>query len=397
MEMQFYPPGWAPFQLPGGISCGPTQWCAALNIDSLSENLNTGQALNPTCQGIVGVEYVNFAFITKSGAAHAPANPVDATLSTYTPNPSTDFFMNSGDSIRVTLHDTSAGFQVVLNDLTAGTSGSMTASTSNGFGEVKFAPSPSTACVNIPTAFHPMYSTSSPNTRVVWAAHSYNVAFSDEIGHFEYCNGVDPHTGVCHNGGVNDKNGGDPSVDDYFCLSQSQSTLVRVSGCVGSDTDFDGVSYQNTWPGTFTNVVLDSRYHPSPVQFSSLLAGGTTNYAQVAFETDLPRIELGPGISPTCDRNTGANCVNPPPGAQFYPLYTTNTASIPDLAPSACVWQLGGTNIPGTTNTFGGSSTTEFGHLFQSVYPGQSGPFTRYNNFQQVLSTNPCTSPLPGS
>src|SRR5437660_4148454 len=62
MEMQFYPPGWVPFQAAGGISCNPTKWCAALNIDSLSENPVTGQVLNPTCAAKTGVEYVNFAF-----------------------------------------------------------------------------------------------------------------------------------------------------------------------------------------------------------------------------------------------------------------------------------------------------------------------------------------------
>jgi hypothetical protein len=73
MEMQFYPPGWAPFA-PGGTSCDPTKWCAALNIDSLSQNLNTGQVLNSTCANVTAVESVNFAFITKSGTAIAPAN-----------------------------------------------------------------------------------------------------------------------------------------------------------------------------------------------------------------------------------------------------------------------------------------------------------------------------------
>src|SRR6266480_6593387 len=48
MEMQFYPPGWAPW--PASVSCSAKQWCAALNIDSLSLNPVTGQALNPTCQ-----------------------------------------------------------------------------------------------------------------------------------------------------------------------------------------------------------------------------------------------------------------------------------------------------------------------------------------------------------
>src|SRR2546423_410308 len=32
MVMQFYPPGWVPFQAPGGISCAPTQCSAAQNI-----------------------------------------------------------------------------------------------------------------------------------------------------------------------------------------------------------------------------------------------------------------------------------------------------------------------------------------------------------------------------
>src|SRR2546421_4843089 len=49
MEMQFYPPGWALFALPGGVSCDPTKWCAALNIDSFSQNPVTGQNNNAAC------------------------------------------------------------------------------------------------------------------------------------------------------------------------------------------------------------------------------------------------------------------------------------------------------------------------------------------------------------
>jgi hypothetical protein len=37
MEMQLYPPGWAGWDTVG-TSCDPTKWCAALNIDSLSQN-----------------------------------------------------------------------------------------------------------------------------------------------------------------------------------------------------------------------------------------------------------------------------------------------------------------------------------------------------------------------
>ena len=62
----------------------------------------------------------------------------------------------------------------------------MTASVANGFAQILFEPASST-CHESPYAFRPMYSTSSEHTRVPWAAHTYNVAFSDEIGHFEYC------------------------------------------------------------------------------------------------------------------------------------------------------------------------------------------------------------------
>jgi len=121
---------------PAGNSCDATKWCAALNIDSLSENLNTGGQLNPTCAAVTGLEYVNFAFITKNGVSQAPANPVDATLATFTPDPAKDLFMSSGDTLTVALGDTSSGFRVVIRDLTSGATGSMTASAANGFGEV---------------------------------------------------------------------------------------------------------------------------------------------------------------------------------------------------------------------------------------------------------------------
>jgi hypothetical protein len=43
-----------------------------------------------------------------------------------------------------------------------------------------------------------MYSTSSEQTRVIWAAHTYNTSFTDEIGHFENCSGPNPIRGDPH-------------------------------------------------------------------------------------------------------------------------------------------------------------------------------------------------------
>ena len=393
MEMQFYPPGWAPW--PAATSCKATLWCAALNIDSFSENQNTGQTLNPTCQAITGLEYVNFAFITKNGVSQAPANPVDSTAATtFTPNNKLDLFMHSGDTLRVSMGDTADGFRVIIDDLSGGQSGSMTASAANGFGEVQFAPSPSTACTNIPTNFHPMYSTSSENTRVPWAAHSYNVAFSDEIGHFEYCNAVNDSTGACTTAGVTDPSGVDG--DDVGCFTPKESTRITISGCTATDGDFDGPEYANTWPGTFSDAKLDAQFHATPIQFTSPLFNGSSNYARAAFETDLPRVENA--TSPPCQRfisnpaspSPGTGCVNPPVGASFYPFYSTTSVG------GQCQWQLGGPFIPGTTDNFGGTSAAEFGPLLTLAYPQfpskttTLGPSFRFNNFRNVLDSNPC-------
>jgi hypothetical protein len=78
--------------------------------------------------------------------------------------------------------------------------------------------------------------------------------------------------------------------------------------------------------------------------------------------------------------------VNPPPGAAFYPIYTTRANSS-----VGCYWQEGGPKIPGTTRTFGGNSAAEFGPLLFSVYP-EPGFVPEFitNNFRQVLSNNPC-------
>ena len=121
--------------------------------------------------------------------------------------------------------------------------------------------------------------------------------------------------------------------------------------------------------------------------FTSPLANGTTNYSTIAFETDLPRIEQANAQDhpPFCNHLTGANCVNPPNGAQFYPFFSARLGS------GACTWQEGGNFIPGTTNNFGGSSTTEFGPLLAVLYP-KTGfrALLLYNDFNSGDQPNPC-------
>ena len=398
MEMQFYPPGWF-------SSCDNTdRWCSALNIDSLSENMNTGLGNNQACGG--AVEYVNFAFITKNGVPVGPPSPLLSNGSTFTPTAETLFY-NPGDVLRIVLQDTAHGLKITITDLTTGESGFMTASAANGFAQIKYDPTGTNcdpATHNLPYDFHPMYATSSEHTRVAWAAHSYNIAFSDEVGHFEYCNAVSGEGGSCTSDGVHDLDNGVPSgaEDDFGCFDAAFAEslgLVPIGGCTSADFDFDGVPYQQVWPGTLKSQSADTKLHARPVLFTSPLFINANlaqqNFERVAFEADLPRIESN--TNPPCQRHVfnpsdpspGTGCVNPPTGANFYPFFTTTGGG------SKCTWQLGGANIPGTNKSFGGSSTAEFGPLLQLAYPAATPPGSvsvRYNNFRQVLSSNPCPS-----
>jgi hypothetical protein len=399
MEMQFYPPGWIPWPTwavaVGASACDPTRWCAALNIFSLSEDPVNGTFQNPTCASQTGIEYVNFAFITKNGAAQAPPNPLGSTLATFTPDPNKDLFMNSGDRLKVSFADTAKGLRVVLKDQTTNATGSMTASADNGFAQIKYDPN-GTSCDAIPYNFHPMYSTSSEDTRVIWAAHTYNVSFSDEIGHFENCSGPNPIPATpfgidaqgnpiaCPAGNMEGERKATKPTDgdDSFCFPASEALTVHIAGCTGSNAGFDGLDYQPVWPDGNT------RLHPTSFLFSSPLTGSDydVNYARAGLEADLPRIEG------TCNRRTGAGCTLIPTTdagtpAAFYPTYSTVAGSSEN---GGCLWGYGGA-LPGTTNDFGRNA--EWGSILSTTYlafGGHGATINRFNNFRNIFAQNPC-------
>ena len=252
MELQFYGPGYVEqFE---GFGCTATQYCAAMTIDSRTQDQNTGIENNSDCNNYVlgGPEPINWAYITRSGVSQAPANPLFTgtfsapNLSAVNPDPTKDLMMNPGDRILIHMHDTNVGFRIDLVDLTTGRSGSMTASTANGFGHILYEPTSAT-CHVAPYAFHPEYSTANPRGNT-WSAHTYNVAMSDEIGHFENCLAIDANFNCSQPGSQ------DPVLDEddgnSFCVPGTDSTLVMIDGCFSADGDWDGQSYRNDWPGT---------------------------------------------------------------------------------------------------------------------------------------------------
>ena len=397
-EMQFYPPGWV--RWPAGTGCTARQWCAALNIDTFQTNANTGAFNNTSCLNTVGPEPVNFAFVTKNGKATAPGSPLHPEH--FIPDVRRDFLMHSGDRITTHLFDTPNGLKVTIVDHTTHTSGSMTASKANGFATVNWAPK-ANKCTTTPLNFHPEFSTSTPQTRNVNAAHTYNIAFSDEIGHFEYCAkvGTDPLStclqplGSDTNDG--DNAGPDPSGDDDFCLPARASLDVKIGGCLDIDGDFDGVAYNFTWPGSISNPVADRLLHPTSFLFSSPTTVGGKNFGSMAFESDISRNESSDTafrVDVPCQRHVlnpsdphpGVGCVNPPPNSNFYPFYSTRNT------PAGCRWQEGGPYIPGTTNNFGGSAKAEYGPLRVVSYP--TAPFglvtKRLNDFRSRTMSVPC-------
>ena len=397
MELQFYGPGYVPqFE---GFGCTATQYCAAMTIDSRTQDQNhapagappgtTGTENTAACNNYVlgGGEPVNWAYITRSGHSQAPANPLfsgtltDPVFTAINPNLSEDLLMSPGDRILIHMHDTPAGFQVNLVDLTTGQRGSMTASIANGFGHILYTPNSST-CQEAPYAFHPEYSTANPRGNT-WTAHTYNVAMSDELGHFENCLAIDVN-GNCTSPGAQDPT---LDLDDTGCMPGTDSSLVMIDGCTAADEDFDGQSYQLDWPGTNPNPVMDRQLHPTPVLFTSPVTRGGRNYSTIAFETDLPAIEssVAQFNPPFCDLNTGANCVDPPDGAPFYPFFTTG------FHDGLCTWQEGGNFIPGTIDHFGGSAAAEFGSVLRVVFPVPG--FTTAESIQDFNSGdrfNPC-------
>jgi hypothetical protein len=356
MELQLYPPGYAP-----AISCDQTHWCAALTIDSLQADYGAlhgpgtppdAQA-NPNC-----TEPVNYALLTHSGQPPGPPGPDQQTDATFVPNADT-LMMNSGDRLTVSMHDTARGYYTRITDETTHQTGFMVASVRNGFRHIVWDPVNFT-CNGAPYAFHAMYDRAlpplpngQPTAWTTWSAHTDNVAYDVETGHFEAPDAA-----------------ADPSTDE----DQPCFTGPVIPGCLGSDADFDGYPYHAVWPNGSPN-------YPTPNYFSSPRSLRGAIYPIARFETDLPRIEEANNGGPlACDHHTGAGCTNPPPGA-FYPWY--HLLRVPSTR--ACAWGL--TNDmprPQQLSNFGGEQAA-WGPLELTDY----GFDKRYHNYARTI-VNPC-------
>jgi hypothetical protein len=159
MELQFYPPGFAPFA--DSTSCSKTKWCAALNIDSLACSLNFATC-NNNC-----IEPVNFSFLQTNGVPPGSPAPQDPDVGTFFGNGKT-LKMNSGDKLTVSISDVPdsgspdiGGLRASVTDLTTGQTGFIVASAKNGFQNTSM-----TDCSGTPFSFHAEYSSAKKQNQV---------------------------------------------------------------------------------------------------------------------------------------------------------------------------------------------------------------------------------------
>jgi hypothetical protein len=448
LELQFYPPGYFP------TSCTAKRWCVAMVIWSLAQDPINGTTLNATCTSqIGGLEYPNLAYLTKSGTPAGPPNPIELNGNSFTVT--NDFLlMNQGDQLKVAIHDTKNGLQTTVEDVTTKTVGSMTASAANGFGTVDYQPNGS-ACNLNPYDFHPEYSTSQPpknmtcpagvfpnnaaggnstaevctdqgGTRVQWAAHSYNVSYSDEIGHWDWCNNItEPNAGSslspgagfgsghCNVNGMegpgltkkddSDSTGGCFTGEEGASFAKyggavagSDGPGVAVPGCISTNEGFDGGSYQAGRWAPAPNA-------PTPITFSSPLTGpeNHTPYQSTAFEADIPRITALNVDDGDCSRNTGTRmtknsitgvwtdtgtpCAVPPiddTGAvAFYPTFGHQT-----IEGSGCMWQEG--NYTASTGGAGVQFGTSLWKLSYLAFGGGGALTYRFNDVRKASPVN---------
>jgi hypothetical protein len=333
LEMQFYPPGDAPFI--SQISCDTTHWCASLHINSLECSFSFPGICNGNC-----IEPTNFAFVQTDGIPTGPAGPDVQTVASFSPNSHT-LLMNQGDQLRITISDTAHGVKTAIDDLSTGRSGFMVASAANGFQSLNV-----NDCSGTFFDFHPEFSTASFGNFVPWAALQANVGFAIEAGHWT--------------SGIN----GDGDADDPPCFPTSPAgpfTGSILAGCLnfaqGGDIDFDGGSYLVDWPdGTANNatsLLIRSGHGNSLGPTSATSPAGTAynnTYPQMIFETDVAASEF------SCDFGSGSGCVVPtasPINAAFYPFYALQS---PHGVGAQCALSFGNDIAGATTNDFGGTA-----------------------------------------
>jgi hypothetical protein len=340
LEMQFYPPGMAPFA--DNVSCNNKDWCASLHINDLECTVNFARC-NANC-----IEPTNFAFIQTNGVPTGPPSPQLADAATVTPNSHT-LLMRPGDRLRIHIwdapvpgHPGQKALETSILDLSTGQFGFMQASAANGFMATNI-----DNCEGTPLNYQPEYNTSRVRSIVPWAADQVDISTEFEIGHFEACSRVTQPFNVstipgfagitdiswnkCHGPyeATAPKKAEATEPGDAFCYPKGDTHFGLappniVTGCLddvfqNGDLDYDGNSYWPDWPTS----TVPNRFPSTFRQLAPTTTSGA-GYARFQIQTDAALSES------TCAYPNTTGCKVPPPSSpgKFYPYWTLTKSCV---------------------------------------------------------------------
>ena len=373
LEMQFYPPGMAPFV--DNISCDNTHWCASLHINDLECSLNFASC-NPHCE-----EPTNFAFIETNGVPTGPPSPQLSDIATSTPDSHT-LLMNSGDKLVIHMSDAAVpgatgqkALKLTINDLTTGQSGFMQV-----FGDERVHAAISIQdCSGTPFNYQPEYNSAGPaqhravgggpdrhrhpvRDRPLRGVHQSHQPVPRQRRHPRCERHVleRMHRPVRERrrSRLHDTGDGRRFLLPVFGDTHNGAAPPNVvSGCEGDnvlqnkDLDFDGNPYWADWPNSTKPNTFPSTF---------LQAQPTTNgvgYPQFQFQTDAALS----GSELRLPERIGLHGPAPGGPGKFYPYWTLT---------KSCVWEFGN-NTNG--NTFG--KDAQYGSIKTKIgYPQMFGP-----------------------
>ncbi len=367
VELQFYPPGFAP--IGDSISCDSSHWCSALTIDSLECAGDGSGSCNTKC-----VEPVNFAFVQTNGVPTGPPSPQLADSATFTPNGKT-LLLNPGDSITVRMFDTTVkggdALEVSETDHNTGQSGFMIASGANGFMHTN-----PFDCTGTRFNFQPEYNTAKETNVLPWGVGPYMINDAFEIGHFEACTAIssaatftfgkikDTYYKKCAGPYVTGQDAAKYEPNEAPCyrshdIHHGLAAPDLVTGCdlfVNgiADLNHDGSAYWSDWPNSTT-----ANNFPTPFLQQQPTTASGKKFASIQFVTDSTTGQL----SSACSLTSGSGCTLPPQDAHFYPFFTLARVA------GSCVWEFGDMS---NGNSFNGDA--QYGSVGTGTLGAFAGP-----------------------
>ena len=219
----------------------------------------------------------------------------------------------------------------------------------------------STRCM---TRARPPLANGQPTAWTTWAAHTDNVAYDVETGHFEPPDAADDANLPTNQRAPPRTRRASPSR-----RSRAAWALTRTSTAI------------RTTPATGPTGSRARRRRTTSARRRRRAARRARAPIRSRDSRPTCRGSRRPTTAATlaCDHHTGAGCSNPPPGA-FYPWYHLLT---PPSGPS-CAWALTDDGVPGTLDNFGGEQAA-WGPLETTDY----GFDVRIHNFARTIN-NPC-------